>query len=130
MVKSMLGEFTAVHRIRICPVEGMIFKSDILDGIISKKRTYANDIMMKRFLDGRSCSEIACEMCNGISSRHVRNLSNQALEIFSRIHEDGVPKLHEGMKSYILQIDGKMIERERTKKQGEILEALQSVACT
>jgi hypothetical protein len=110
MVKSMQGEFTAVHRIRICPVEGMIFRSDILDGIISKKCTYANDIMidaaMKRFLDGRSCSEIAGEMCNGISSRHVRNLSNQALDIFSRIHEDSVPKLHEGMESYILQIDG------------------------
>ena len=110
MVKSMQGEFTAVHRIRICPVEGMIFRSDVLDEIISKKCTYANDIMidaaMKRFLDGKSRSEIGGEMCNGISSRQVRNLGNQALEIFSRIHEDGVPRLHEGMKSYILQIGG------------------------
>ncbi|EQD75680.1 transposase (IS4) [mine drainage metagenome] len=33
-------------------------------------------------------------------------------------------------KLQILEIDGKMIERERTRKQGDILEALQSVTCT
>ncbi|QRF74882.1 Transposase [Thermoplasmatales archaeon] len=33
-------------------------------------------------------------------------------------------------KLQMMEIDGKMIERERTRKQGEILEALQSVTCT
>ena len=33
-------------------------------------------------------------------------------------------------KLQMMEIDGKMIERERTKKQGDILEALQSVTCT
>ena len=33
-------------------------------------------------------------------------------------------------KLQMMEIDGKMIERERTKKQRDILEALQSVTCT
>ena len=43
---------------------------------------------------------------NGISERHVRNLGNQALDIFREMHEENVPKLRNHMKSYILQIDG------------------------
>ena len=33
-------------------------------------------------------------------------------------------------KLQMMEIDGEMFERERTKKQGDILEALQSVTCT
>ncbi|MCL4329481.1 MAG: hypothetical protein M1533_00575 [Candidatus Thermoplasmatota archaeon] len=33
-------------------------------------------------------------------------------------------------KLQMMEIEGRMIERERTKKQRDILEALQSVACT
>ena len=33
-------------------------------------------------------------------------------------------------KLQMIEIDGKMIERERTRKQRDILDALQSVACT
>ena len=33
-------------------------------------------------------------------------------------------------KLQMMEIDGKIIERERTKKQSDILEALQSVTCT
>ena len=33
-------------------------------------------------------------------------------------------------KLQMIEIDGKMIERERTRKQRDILDALQSVTCT
>ena len=43
---------------------------------------YANDIMveasMGRFIKGYSCSEISMQLGNGISERHVRNISNMA----------------------------------------------------
>ncbi|EQD76494.1 hypothetical protein B1A_03341, partial [mine drainage metagenome] len=50
---------------------------------------------MRRFIHGRSSTEISVELNNGISDRHVRNLSNMAGEIFGRIHEENVPKLKE-----------------------------------
>lgn len=42
----------------------------------------------------------------GVSERHARKLSNQALEIFSEIYENNIQKLRRCMNSYILQIDG------------------------
>ncbi len=107
-VKTLNGEFTALHRIMISPVEKTRFRSGKLDLIIPPGCTYANDIMietaMRRFLEGRSSSEISSAI--GVSEGHARKLSNQALEIFREIQEENVPKLREHMKSYILQIDG------------------------
>lgn len=100
--------FMALHRIMICPDERRKIRSEQLDRIISPKCTYSNNIMIesanKRFLEGRSSSEISSSL--DISGRDARKLTNRALEIFSRIHEDNVPKLKEHMESYILQIDG------------------------
>ncbi len=45
-------------------------------------------------------------MNNGISERHVRRLSNMALDIFPAIHSRNAEKLRSSIKSYILQIDG------------------------
>lgn len=104
------GSFTAIHRLRKCKKCQRIFRSESLDRLIEPYCTYANDIMIdaavKRFIDGRSCSEISLNMNNGISERHVRNLSNMALDIFPMIHEEVSPKLRKAMESYILQIDG------------------------
>ena len=84
------------------------FRSEKLDLMIPPKCTYSNEVMVegakKRFLEGRSGSEMFSSL--DISEGHARKLSNQALEIFSRIHEESVPKLKEQMESYILQIDG------------------------
>ncbi len=72
--------------------------------IIPPKCTYSNDVMVegaiKRFIEGRSSSEISSLM--GVSEGHARKLTNQALEIFSEIHEDNVSKLCRNMDSYIL----------------------------
>ena len=72
--------------------------------------TYANQVMLesatRRYIDGRSSSEIALGMNNGISERHVRRLSNTALDIFPVIHSSNADKLRSCLKSYILQIDG------------------------
>ena len=72
--------------------------------------TYANQVMLesatRRYIDGRSSSEIALGMNNGISERHVRRLSNMALDIFPVIHSSNADKLRSCLKSYILQIDG------------------------
>ena len=107
-VKSVQGQFTAVHRIKICPNDRTTFRSGILDGIISRGCTYANDIMieaaMQRFLQGRSSSEISSTL--GISASHARCLSNSALDIFQEIHGQSGDILKAHMKSYILQIDG------------------------
>lgn len=107
-VKCLEGEFIALHRIMICPVERIKFRSERLDLIIPPKCTYSNDVMVAgaimRFVEGRSSSEISSLM--GVSEGHARKLTNQALEIFSEIHEDNVPELRSNMKSYILQIDG------------------------
>jgi hypothetical protein len=107
-VKCADGEFTALHRIMICPEERIKFRSERLDLIIPPGCTYSNDVMVegaiKRYIEGRSSSEISSLM--GVSEGHARKLTNQALEIFSEIHEDNVSKLYRNMNSYILQIDG------------------------
>ena len=46
------------------------------------------------------------QLGNGISERHVRNISNMAGEILMEIHEENVTRLKDAMNSYILQIDG------------------------
>ena len=103
-----LGSFTAVHRLMRGRKCSRIFRSDDLDNKIKPYCTYANDIMvdaaMKRFLDGRSCSEISSGM--GISEGQARNLSKMALDIMQTIHEEGLPMLRSAIGSYILQIDG------------------------
>ena len=62
-VKTVHGEFTAIHRIKICPTEGTRFRSEGLDLIVPPGCTYANDVMveaaMRRFLGGWSGSGIS-----------------------------------------------------------------------
>lgn len=109
VISAYYGEFTAIEHIMKCSIHG-IFRSEALPNIVRPYCTYANDLMldsaMKRFIDGRSCSEISLNLNNGISERHVRNISNLALDIFMTIHEGASRKLRESMSSYILQIDG------------------------
>ena len=104
------GIFTAVHRIRKCSKCGKLFRSESLDKMIEPYCTYANDIMidvaMKRFIDGRSCGEISRESTYGISERQARNLSNMALDIMGKIHDESFSILKKYLSSYILQIDG------------------------
>lgn len=92
----------------ICPREKRTFSSENLDLMVYLWCTYSNNFMVesavKRFIGGRSSAEISSLM--GISEGHARKLSNQALEIFSEIHEDNGAKLSRSMNSYILQIDG------------------------
>ncbi|MCL4333823.1 MAG: hypothetical protein M1290_05545 [Candidatus Thermoplasmatota archaeon] len=105
-VKTVWGEFIALHRIKRCRYHKKIFRSDALDSIVSPYCTYSNEVMinaaMKRFIDGVSCSEISRDMGVGISESHVRNLSNMAVNIFSMTHEENAEKLRESMHSWIL----------------------------
>ena len=106
-----MGEFTAIHKIMRCRIHGTVFRSERLKSIINPHCIYANDIMieasMDRFVYGRSCSEISEQNgMRGISESHARNVTNMALGIFSRIHEENIPKLKAAMHSYILQVDG------------------------
>ena len=109
-VKSVDYRFTAVHRPKICRHDGTVFRSERISEIVSPHCTYANEVMLesatRRYIEGRSSSEIASGMNNGISERHVRNLSSMALDIFPKIHEDKMEKLKSAVHSYILQIDG------------------------
>ena len=57
-------------------------------------------------MDGGSSSEITMDMHNGLSERHVRNISNMDLDIFPEIHEKNIEKLKNVVNSYVLQIDG------------------------
>jgi len=104
------GEFTAIHRIMKCSNHGTLFRSSMLESLVSPHCTYANDIMVEaaitRFIKGYSCSEISSGLNNGISESHVRLLSNRRMDIFMEIHNDNIPKLKDAMNSYILQIDG------------------------
>ena len=104
------GIFTAVHHIRRCRKCNKLFRSEALDRMIEPYCTYANDIMIdiatKRFIDGRSCSEISRESGYGISERQARNLSNMALDIMGTIHDESFQVLRNALSSYILQIDG------------------------
>ncbi|EQD59530.1 hypothetical protein B1B_08173, partial [mine drainage metagenome] len=67
------------------------YKSEALSDLVSPHCTYSNDITVeagiKRFIHGRSCSEISSELNNSISERHVRNLSNMAGDILVEIHD-------------------------------------------
>jgi hypothetical protein len=91
VVSSYYGEFTAIEHIMRCSIHGVL-RSEDLSRIVSPYCRYANDIMIeaatKRFIDGRSCSEISMESGTGISESQVRNLSNMALGIFITIHEE------------------------------------------
>ncbi|MGC8699125.1 MAG: hypothetical protein ACP5RE_02995 [Candidatus Acidifodinimicrobium sp.] len=58
-VRTIGGEFIAVHRMMTCRFHGKIFRSEALDSIVSPYCTYSNDVMIdaavKRFIDGMSC---------------------------------------------------------------------------
>ncbi|MCL5963483.1 MAG: hypothetical protein M1411_03870, partial [Candidatus Thermoplasmatota archaeon] len=111
-VKSLTyGEFTAVEHIMYCKLHpSKLYRSEALSSLIGPYYKYANDVMlesaMKRFIEGRSCSEISGAMGIGISESHVRKLSNMALKIFGMIHEENTEKISSAMENYILQIDG------------------------
>ena len=106
-VKSVDYSFTAVHRPMICRHDKIVFRSERICEIVSPHCTYANDVMLesatRRYIEERSSSEIALGMHNGISERHVRRLSNTALDIFPVIHFRNADKLRSCLKSYILQ---------------------------
>jgi hypothetical protein len=106
-----MGEFTAVHKIMGCRRHGTMFRSERLKSIVNPHCIYANDIMieasMGRFIHGLSCSEISEQGgMRGISGSHARNVTNMALRILSRIHEESWKKLKGAMHNYVLQIDG------------------------
>ena len=109
-VKSIDYSFTAVHRSMICRHDQIVFRSERICEIVSPHCTYTNGVMLesarRRYVHGRSSSEIAMDMHNGISERHVRNLSNMALDIFPEIHEKNIEKLKQVIHPYVLQIDG------------------------
>lgn len=79
VVKSVNYGFTAVHRPMICRRDRIVFRSERTSHIVSPHCTYANGVMLEssvmRNIEGRSSSEIALGINNGISERHVRNLS-------------------------------------------------------
>ena len=108
LVRTMSGEFAAVHKIMICPMEKKEYRSERLLEIVPKRCRYSNDMMtesaIERFIKGKSCSEIAHTLDR--SESHARKMSNQALNIFRMIHEESAQKLRNEMPSYILQIDG------------------------
>ncbi|MHB1435623.1 MAG: hypothetical protein ACYCW9_05885, partial [Thermoplasmata archaeon] len=109
---ARLGAFLAHERIRYC-ARGharMLFASEELAALVGKGCTYAHDIMVDvadlRFLKGRSCREIAQESGWGISERHARRLSNEALEVLASLHEASSKELTAAMGKWVLQIDG------------------------
>ncbi|EQD79563.1 hypothetical protein B1B_00145, partial [mine drainage metagenome] len=72
------GRVHVTHRIKKCHKDKSVYRSEALLDLVNPHCTYANDIMvergMRRFIHGRSSSEISAELNNGISERHVRNL--------------------------------------------------------
>ena len=78
--------------------------------MVNRGCVYANDVMVRaaerRFLEGRSCREIASEMENGISEAHLCRLTNLALTVFRRIHEKHREAITDHLGPWILQIDG------------------------
>jgi hypothetical protein len=65
-VKSVsIDEFIAVHSLMHCSRHVTVFRSELLEFMIRPYCTYSNDIMTeaakKRFIAGRSCSEISSE---------------------------------------------------------------------
>ena len=104
--------FVAVEHVKYC-ARGhprMLFRSDRLRSLVNPGCTYTNDVLVeaaqRRFLEGRSSREIAIEMNNGISERHVRRLSNTALDVLVTLHERQGPALRQAMGRWVLQIDG------------------------
>lgn len=104
--------FVAVEHVKYC-ARGhprMLFRSDRLRSLVNPGCTYTNDVLVeaaqRRFLEGRSSREIAIEMNNGISERHVRRLSNTALDVLVTLHERQSPALRQAMGRWVLQIDG------------------------
>ena len=79
----------------ICPKEKREYRSERLLEIVPKRCRYSNGIMaesaIERFINGKSCSEISRSL--GMSESHVRKMSNQALNIFRKIHEESAKKL-------------------------------------
>ena len=114
IVKSSSCQFVALHRLKICMKDGKILRSDTLGKYVRPHCTYANDITLisatNRFIDGRSCSDIASSMGIGISERHVGRISNNAMDAFVEIHEESLGKIKSLMKSYVLQIDLRNID--------------------
>ncbi len=113
LVKSAGGGYiTIVEHIKQCRNghERRLFHSENLPAIVNRRCTYTNDVMLSaarmRFIDGRSCSEIASAMDIEISERHVRRLSNTALKVFANIHEKNGDKLKPLLGRWVLQIDG------------------------
>jgi len=108
IVKSLDGEFIAVHRLKLCSNDGTVYKSDKLEDIVRNKCTYANDILLNaakdRFIYGRSCSEISSY--TGISESHAGKASNSIIDAFRINHYRNIDKIKKFMESYILQIDG------------------------
>ena len=106
------GYFTIVEHIKQCRNghERILFRSENLPSIVNRRCTYANDVMLSaarmRFIEGRSCREIASAMDVGISERHVRRLSNTALDLFAKIHEKSSDRLRPLLGRWVLQIDG------------------------
>ncbi len=112
-VKSAGGGYiTVVEHIKQCSNghERRLLRSENLLAIVNRHCTYTNDVTLSaarmRFIDGRSCSEIASAMDIGLSERHVRRLSSTALEVFANIHEKGSDRLKQLLGRWVLQIDG------------------------
>ncbi len=106
------GTFLALERV-LCCAKGhprLLFASEELAALVAKGCTHAFDVMVEvadqRLLKGRSCSEIAQESVLGISERHARRLSNQALEVVEMTHAESSEKLKATMGRWVLQIDG------------------------
>ncbi len=112
-VKSTeLGVFHTKERIRRCSNghPRKLFRSQELSQLVGKGCVYAHDVLLEagklRFLEGRSCREIAQQSGTGISERHARRLSSTALSVLKKVHEEHAPALTAAMGRWVLQIDG------------------------
>ena len=107
-----LGTFLAREKVKYCAKghSRVGFPSEELAALVGKGCTYAFDVLVEvaseRFLKGRSCREIAEASELGISERHARRLSNEALEVVAAVHEASSEKLTAAMGKWVLQIDG------------------------
>ena len=105
--------FVAVEHMRYCDRghKRIVFRSERLKSIVNRGCTYANDVMVlsaaSRFTDGRVSGEIAVALDIGISERHVRRLSNTALDVLAAIHGKSGDRLMAVIGGgWVLQIDG------------------------
>lgn len=113
IVRSIeLGVFRARERITRCSNghPRRLFRSGELASLVGDRCTYAHDVMVEvarqRFLEGRSCSEIAQLTPTGISERQARRLSSMALAVLEKVHEKHSAALTAVMGRWVLQIDG------------------------